>query len=48
MGITPAEIIIDIPAELEEALIELAPALPASAGRAVSWQVPRSGSTGLS
>jgi hypothetical protein len=29
MAITPAETIIDVPAELEEALIELAPALPA-------------------
>lgn len=29
MAITPAEIIIDVPAKLEEALIELAPALPA-------------------
>ena len=29
MAITPAETILDVPAELEEALIELAPALPA-------------------
>jgi hypothetical protein len=29
MAITPAEAIIDVPAELEEALIKLAPALPA-------------------